>query len=76
MWPFQCPACPASRCDGNPGLDKMWTHRGVPHDPHIPPSSVPGAVMRTRPALSLTDAVAAVVLIGCVAVVIALLQSI
>lgn len=54
----------------------MWTHRGVPHDPHIPPSSVPGAVMRTRPALSLTDAVAAVVLIGCVAVVIALLQSI
>ncbi|RPK40549.1 hypothetical protein EES40_22170 [Streptomyces sp. ADI93-02] len=32
--------------------------------------------MRTRPALSLTDAVAAGVLIGCVAVVIALLQSI
>ncbi len=31
--------------------------------------------MRTRPALSLTDAVAAVVLIGCVAVI-ALLQSI
>lgn len=31
--------------------------------------------MRTRPALSLTDAVAAAVLIVCIAVVIALLQN-
>lgn len=51
----------------------MWTHRGVPRDPYIQPSPVPGAAVRTRPGISLTDAVATGVLVICIAVVVALL---